>query len=126
MEGVATTRACLGILAPMIRGTEPDEAALLRGFTPDVYATDRALELVGQGMPFRDAYHHVKEHLDELKLMDAATAVALKKHEGATAGLDFARMADGVAGARAFVLAERSSFHKAISRLLGVRFPVAG
>lgn len=126
MEGVATTRACLKILAPMMDGTEPDEAALLKGFTPDVYATDRAIELVGQGMPFRDAYHHVKEHLDDLKLMNAHDAVRLKTHEGATAGLDFERMGCGVTEARRFVAAERAAFHKAISRLLGVSFPLAG
>lgn len=120
MEGVATTRACLRIMAPLIAGTKVNTDALLKGFTPDVFATDRALELVGQGMPFRDAYHHVKEHLDELQSCDPHKAIALKMHEGATAGLDFARMSTGVIAAKKFAATERTKFESAKSRLLGV------
>lgn len=120
MEGVATTRACLRIMAPLIAGTKVNTDAMLKGFTPDVFATDRALELVGQGMPFRDAYHHVKEHLDELQSCDPHKAIALKKHEGATAGLDFARMSTGVIAAKKFAATERTKFESAKSRLLGV------
>lgn len=125
MEGIATTRACLRIMAPMIAGMTPDREALLKGFTPDVFATDRALELVGQGMPFRDAYHHVKGHLDELQSCDPFAAIARKRHEGATAGLDFTRMGAGVKAAQRFVAAETASFRRAISRLLGTAYPVA-
>ena len=59
MEGINTTRASLRILAPMVEQTKANEQALIDGFTPDVFATDRALELVGEGMPFRDAYHYI-------------------------------------------------------------------
>lgn len=125
MEGMATTRACLRILAPMIAGMTANREALLKGFTPDVFATDRALELVGEGMPFRDAYHHVKEHLDELQACDPDEAIAKKKHEGATAGLDFARLGAGVHAARKFAAGERASFHRAAGRLLGESYPLA-
>lgn len=92
MDGLASTRASLRILALLIQGLEVHEEALLKGFSPDVFATDRALELVGQGMPFRDAYHHVKENLDELEQMDPHNAIRRKTHLGATAGLDFNRI----------------------------------
>ncbi len=124
MEGIATTRACLRIMSPMIAGMTPDRDALLRGFTPDVFATDRAIELVGQGMPFRDAYHYVKEHLDELQSCDPFEAIAKKKHEGATAGLDFVRLGAGAKAARKFAAAERAAFSRKISALLGVPFPM--
>ena len=89
MEGVQTVRASLRIMALIVDGLSINVAALQAGFTPDVFATDRALELVGQGMAFRDAYHHVKAHLDELEQLDPATVVARKTHLGAPAGLDF-------------------------------------
>ena len=63
--------------------------SLLRGFSPPVFATDRAIELVGKGMPFRDAYAHVKHNIHELAELDPHEAIAIKTHEGATAGLDF-------------------------------------
>lgn len=119
MEGVAVTRACLRIAAPMIAGMQANREALLRGFTPDVFATDRALELVGQGMPFRDAYHHVKAHIEELQACNPFDAIAKKTHEGATAGLDFARMREGIRSAHRFARTERAAFDKAIRRLMG-------
>ena len=110
-------------MSPMIAGMTPNKDALLKGFTPDVFATDRALELVGQGMPFRDAYHYVKEHLDELQSCDPFEAIAKKKHEGATAGLDFARLGAGVKSARKFAASERVAFDRAVGKLLGVALP---
>jgi argininosuccinate lyase len=61
MEGVAMTRGCLRIMTPLVKATQVNRKALLKGFTPDVFATDRALELVAEGMPFRDAYNHVNK-----------------------------------------------------------------
>lgn len=103
MDGVATTRACLRVLSPFIEAIEVNTQALRDGFSPDVFATDRALELVGEGMPFRDAYHYVKEHLDELDRIDPAEAVAQKTHLGAPMGIDWGvldgRVADVVEAA---------------------------
>ena len=62
-----------------------NKAACLQGF-PDVFSTDRALEWVAQGMPFRDAYHRVKEELDELASVDPIEAVRMKRHMGASLG----------------------------------------
>jgi argininosuccinate lyase len=89
MEGLATTRACLSSMALMMVNTKVNEAALLKGFSAGVFATDKALEMVGKGMPFRDAYQHVKENLGELQTMDVREALRKKTHLGATAGLDF-------------------------------------
>ena len=44
MEGFATTRSSLRILAPLIASTRVREDRLRAGFTPDIYATDRALD----------------------------------------------------------------------------------
>jgi len=125
MEGLAMTRATLRILAPLIAGLEVNTAALLRGFTPDVFAADRALELVAGGLPFRDAYHHVKAHLDELQQMSPAAALAKKTHLGAPAGLDFAATAARIMAIADLVTDERAEFHAALSKLLGTKWPVA-
>ena len=93
MDGFELTLASLRILPPMLAGITVHEDALRGAFAPSVYATDRALELVAGGMPFRDAYHHVKAHLDELFARNPDEAIALKTHLGAPMGLDFAAMA---------------------------------
>ena len=93
MEGFAITLASLRILPPMLAGLVVHEDKLREAFSPAVYATDRALELVAGGMPFRDAYDHVKAHLDELAARNPDEAITLKSHLGAPMGLDFDLMA---------------------------------
>jgi len=118
IEGIATTRACLRVLAPCIQGIRVNEEALLAGFSPAVFATDRALELVGQGMPFRDAYHYVKAHLEELEAMDPAEAIACKTHLGAPAGIDWAHLKSRSAGVKVAVREERKQAEAAVRHLL--------
>jgi argininosuccinate lyase len=121
VEAVRTTRACLRIVALLVRGLAVDRKALLAGFTPDVFATDRALELVAQGMPFRDAYDRVKTHLDELKAVDPRGAIARKTHLGAPAGLDLAGLSARLREAASFATRNRRAFQRAVARLLGER-----
>ncbi len=125
MEGIATTRACLRIMAPMVKATKVNRKALIDGFSPDVFATDRALELVGEGMPFRDAYHYIKENLHELDSIDPVEAIQLKTHLGAPLGLDWNYFKDRVAAVKETVREERKAFNKAVSKLLGVKYPIA-
>ena len=89
MEGFRTTRAALRILARLVGGIEVHEDRLRAGFSPSVFATDRALQLVAAGTPWRDAYHQVRDHLEDLESMDPDAAVAAKKHLGATNGIEF-------------------------------------
>lgn len=98
---------------------------LIDGFTPDVFATDRALELVGEGMPFRDAYHYVKENLQELESIDPTEAILLKTHLGAPLGLDWDYFKDRIAAVKETVREERKAFNRAVTKLLGTKYPLA-
>jgi argininosuccinate lyase len=124
MEGIATTRACLRIMAPMVKATKVNRKALVAGFTPDVFATDRALERVGEGMPFRDAYHHVKENLQELENIDPTEAIQLKTHLGAPLGLDWSYFKARTSGVMETVRDERRAFSRAVTKLLGTPYPL--
>lgn len=89
MEALDTTRASLRILARLIGGVSVHPEKLRAAFAdPGVFATDRALELVASGIPFRDAYHEVRDHLEALRGMDPDEAVARKTHFGAPAAVD--------------------------------------
>lgn len=125
MEGIATTRSCLRIMAPLVDATVVNEQKLIDGFSPDVFATDRALELVGEGMPFRDAYHHVKENLQELENIDPREAILLKTHLGAPLGLDWDYFKERTAAVIETVEDERNCINAAVSALLGVEYPLS-
>lgn len=86
VEAFDTTRASLRILARLVGGLRVHPDRLRAAFAdPGVFATDRALELVAGGMPFRDAYHQVRDHLEDLRGMDPDAAIAKKRHLGAPA-----------------------------------------
>jgi len=89
-----------------------------------VFATDRALELVAGGMPFRDAYQYVRSHLDELEAADPDQAIAAKTHVGGTAGLDFAWYKARVDDVRRWTRERRRQSRTVFGKLLGTAFPV--
>ena len=119
MEGFELTVSSLRILAALVPRLEVDGAALRRAFTPDVFATDRALELVAQGMPFRDAYHAVKNNLDQLAGKNPDEALAAKQHLGAPLGLDFRAMDARARQVEAWAGGERKRMQACRKRLLG-------
>ena len=119
MEGFELAISSLRILNPLVAGLEVDAAALRRGFGPEVYATDRALELVAQGMPFRDAYHQVKANLDQLAGYDPDAALAAKRHLGAPLGLDFKALAGQARAAARWAAGERKRYAAKRAALLG-------
>ena len=119
LDSLRTTRASVGVMARLVRGIEVHERALRAGFGADVFATDWALELVAGGMPFRDAYHHVKAHLDECRGRDPRAAALRKTHLGAPGGLDFAGQRARIRAGRDFVRRERRDHARVVGRLLG-------
>jgi argininosuccinate lyase len=121
MEGIATTRACLRVLSPFIEAIKVNKQALKDGFTPDVFATDRALELVGEGMPFRDAYNHVKENLHELEKIDPAKALAKKTHLGAPLGIDWTLLKERVTAVKGIVSDEQKFIDQTFKNLLSAK-----
>ena len=96
MKGLDTTRTTVRILAKLVRGMKVNPDACRAAFTPGVFATDVALKKVADGMPWRDAYHDVRDQFAllydgkpcEVSGLDPDEQVALKKHEGTCLGID--------------------------------------
>ena len=123
VEAFDTTRASLRILTRLVGGLKAHPDKLRAAFAdPGVFATDRALELVAGGMPFRDAYHQVRDHLEDLRGMDPDEAIAKKTHLGAPADPDlFQGVEDFMTFARGIHLSahgERGVADRALRKLL--------
>lgn len=118
MDGLRITRSSLRILTLMTASLKVNPERLRAGFTPGVFATDYALELVAGGMPFREAYQHVRSHLDDLATADPDVAIAAKTHEGTTAGLDFEGYGARVRDVTKWVNEKRRRSHAAFNKLL--------
>ncbi|MCQ2388594.1 MAG: argininosuccinate lyase [Kiritimatiellae bacterium] len=118
MKGLAIARTTLRILAKIVAGMDVDEAKLRAGFIPGVFATDAALRQVAAGVPWREAYHDVRDHLERLETEDADAAVAAKRHLGATAGLDWKLYARRVASVRKEAAKRQKFFEAKIKELI--------
>jgi len=57
--GVDSTLEALHAIGLVLDGLRMNEGACAAALTDELYATERALELVATGLPFRDAYHRV-------------------------------------------------------------------
>ena len=66
IRGLDLTLELLAVAELTAGRLEVDEQALRRGFDAGVFATDRAMEYVAAGMPFRDAYRRVAAELPAL------------------------------------------------------------
>lgn len=119
LEGLATTIASTRILGRCVAGLTVHPDACRDAFDGGVFATDAALALVAEGMPFRDAYHHIKEHLTELENEDPDAAIARKTHIGGTAGLNFGFYKEQITAVRDHLASEQNSFEVKVEELLG-------
>lgn len=123
MEGMKTTRACVRIMIDMVESLKADKNALNAAFSPEVFAADRALELVAEGCSFRDSYNKVRDDLESLQVDDLDVAMRKRTHLGAGLGLDLDLLMTRSREAGKNVRRARKSFYTAVSKLLGVKYP---
>jgi hypothetical protein len=81
------------------------------------------MELVAGGMPFREAYDHVKTHLDELMQMSPEKAVAKRTHLGSPGSPGIGRLKSMLKVEKKFVRVQQCKYYEAVTRLLGVKYP---
>lgn len=78
----------------LINGTEFNIQRLTAAIDTPMYATDFAVELSAQGMPFRDAYQQVVERYDQLTSRTANGSLAQRISPGGCANLCLSQLTD--------------------------------
>lgn len=86
-RGCETALASVRMMDLTIEKLQVNPDRLAAGFTPDVFATDAALELVRKGTPFRDAYRQVGTSLEKLSVMDPVAAIDRRTSTGTPGNL---------------------------------------
>lgn len=86
-DSLDTVGQTLEVVAIIMAQVSANEEKCLAGFTPEVFATDYALQLAVQGVPFRDAYGQVAANLQNSGLNDPVQNILAKTHLGATGNL---------------------------------------
>jgi argininosuccinate lyase len=85
-HGFGKGLAALALLPDLLRNLEWDDARMRTALEPSMYATDLAVELAVDGVPFRDAY---KQAADPQRWAagDPAESLAARTSPGAAADL---------------------------------------
>jgi argininosuccinate lyase len=89
-----------------------------QALSPEVFATDAAYDLVAQGVPFRDAYRQVAEHLDQLASVDPVPELAKRTHLGASGNLGLPALRTRLDSESTVVSAATASFRSRLQRLV--------
>jgi len=118
MRGVEATAGSLSVMRLTFEQLEVVEENLRAGFIPEIYATDRALELVAEGVPFRDAYREVGTHLEELSDRDPVGNLKSKKLVGGPGRLGLASLTRRAGAAEKWLKSVREPFAKALAQLM--------
>jgi argininosuccinate lyase len=82
-EVLATARLVPGLVVSI----EIDRERMARAISAECYATDRAVELAGRGVPFREAYRRVAGEIEQLAAGDPRESLVARTSFGAPGNL---------------------------------------
>lgn len=88
----------LALLPGLLQGVEWDKQRMRDALEPGMYATDRAIELAQQGVPFRDAYRQAAAHPLPAAGADPEASLAARVSPGACADLRLDELAARLQG----------------------------
>ncbi len=77
----------LALVPQLLANLKFDAAKMRAAISSDMYATDRAIELTAEGVPFREAYRQVAEELDRLGERSPEESLAARVSPGGSADL---------------------------------------
>lgn len=126
MKGLDLALDSLKIMELTIENTSVNRSALKKGFVPEIYATDAALELVSGGMSFRDAYIEAAANLDKLGERDPEAVILTRKSEGTTGNLNIEAAKSMATATAEFVQGERVKINRVVEALAGKSVSIAG
>jgi len=117
LKGMDLADSSIKVCDLVISQLEVNEDVLDRACVPEIFATDRALELVKDGMPFRDAYREVAVNLDKLEITDSRKDILSRKHIGATGNLGLEAIEEHIQKEMDWVEREKRNFDSKLAEL---------
>ncbi len=90
--------AGLELLPGLLSGLDWRAERMRSAIAPELHATDRANELVGEGQPFREAYRQAAAELDQLSRREPEESLRTRVSTGGCANLELDRLHRRLAG----------------------------
>jgi argininosuccinate lyase len=92
IRGTRSALQALAIVPGLVNGLEFNPEKMLAAITPEMFATDIALQNTSAGVPFREAYLTAKKQIDEIADLDVQESLARRVSPGACGDLQLERL----------------------------------
>jgi argininosuccinate lyase len=119
-----TALACVRVMSLTVERLTVNRERLLAAFTPEIFATDRAYELVTEGMPFREAYGEVAANIGALADRDPVEAIEKRISTGSPGNLGLDVVRETASALLQKICDEERKSGKKISYLAGGEIPL--
>ncbi len=87
MRAIDETLATIRLVPRLVEGLTLNRDRMREALSPECFATDRAVDLARQGVPFREAYRKVADELAELEAGDPDQSLKARVSPGAPGAL---------------------------------------
>ncbi len=96
IKGIKESVLIIRIMNEMVSSLIVNKERLIEGCTPELYATDRAMEMAAAGKPFRDSYKEVALSLDSVEKDDPVESLKKRKVTGSAGCLNLDKSKSGL------------------------------
>lgn len=118
VRSLALYRNTVSVMNLVTTGIKLNKDKCIAACTPEIFATDYALDLVKQGMPFRDAYRQVAQSIDQLEQIDPVVNIKSKRHLGASGNLQLPKIRQTLVKQQQWLRQEQKRWQATVKKLL--------
>lgn len=121
IEGIDLTSKTIEIATLLVKNITPKKEVLRKSMTKDIYATEKAYQLVQRGMSFRQAYIKIGQNLDSISNPKPLKSLRMSKHIGGTGNLNTKNVAKQLNLEKKLLNAQKEKYQKAIANILNLK-----
>jgi len=119
LRGITLTYSSLRVMQLILESLEVNTEVLTSSMPREIFATDEALRLVGEGMSFRDAYREVGTHPEKVPMLDPETVLAQRRSSGAPGRLGLEKIDKLLTGLESEIAGWKRSNDRRMAELAG-------
>lgn len=94
INGITESLSCLALVPELLTGIDICHTNCESAIEPAMFATDKAVELAREGVPFRQAYQQLKDNYQDLANREPSQSLQERVSLGACANLKLSEMAE--------------------------------
>ncbi len=112
------TDVSIKVMNKVFSGLSVHEENLKKDMTKEIFATDYALSMVNDGMPFREAYKKVAKDIDALSSLDPEEVLRDRTHIGTPGNLEIEKDRNFVEDIGRDIIVMQEEFHNRLKILM--------